>query len=781
MWKRRSTAEGDSTSEIGEDELYMDLRDAETLLNSLSLEDQQALISTLDKSDEAEQSEFDELLDWLTDVGYPDLVEVLRAGHVVEDARILALKDRLTATQFDALRRRVLQLNTIIARRSRHSTSRPGSAYSDSSAPASGKSSRSQSVNSTMLETLGGGQDRERILSALANIAASRDNSNRPLSVGDGPSSRRSVSSEIGQNTSASPGSMSSSSSILSLTVPASTGSNNSGSGASGHGKHIRNSSSSHDVKGLAVPAADSVSLASSDSPEHQSSESVNAVPEMEGPAAFTKHTLRRTPTVDAAISEQKLLPKDLSELTNEQLIKARPVALLQLTEIMERHVGTMPIRSKASHSKHARSTFRAAFAQATAAVVNGRRDSQPAQCVFGIPLDTVLDKEKSKVERDKNDYRIAPIFLVRTFEYLMDMAMTSEGLFRKAGSANRIRILRDHCEASRGDVDLYELEAVHPNDVAAILKQFLRELPEPLLTEKFSDTFIATQALRDKQLRIESLQLLMLLLPNSHTAVLRLILPFLAHVATFSETNKMNTSNLALIFAPNVFRAQKPKEHLGKERELQVATAAAFRCMIENHEQLFTVSASILTQVEFLDQQQKLSPAVPAQKEKKYRTLNLFSKSGTQSKRKDLVKWLTSSFEGNSSDSTSSSNNDLPSFQSVSTVTPHAGTPYVLSSSKDVKKLDGIEDDSVVIMRVEMPPNSLSVVHRKAVVVYEKTLALDLINSLVAETAKKSEVTALHMKESESSTRLVNFNENVFELVKKHPNATFALRHTAA
>lgn len=199
--------------------------------------------------------------------------------------------------------------------------------------------------------------------------------------------------------------------------------------------------------------------------------------------------------SIEAAIHDHENTFKDPLDLTGEELVKLRPIALLQLTEIMEKNIGRMPIlRTQHSSSKN-RLTFRSAMAQATTSIVNTvRRDSnQSPSFVFGISLEACLEREKTKIVRDKTDNRVAPIFIVRVLEYLEDMAMHCEGLFRKAGSAGRIRLLRDHCEASKGDVDLYEVEA-HPNDVAAILKQFLRELPDPLLTEKFSDTFIASQ-----------------------------------------------------------------------------------------------------------------------------------------------------------------------------------------------------------------------------------------------------------------------------------------------
>ena len=67
---------------------------------------------------------------------------------------------------------------------------------------------------------------------------------------------------------------------------------------------------------------------------------------------------------------------------------------------------------------------------------------------------------------------------------------LQQEGLFRKSGHIGRQRVLRDHIESSAE----MGVEVVHaelhsalysPHDVASLLKSFLGEMPEPLLTEK--------------------------------------------------------------------------------------------------------------------------------------------------------------------------------------------------------------------------------------------------------------------------------------------------------
>lgn len=63
-------------------------------------------------------------------------------------------------------------------------------------------------------------------------------------------------------------------------------------------------------------------------------------------------------------------------------------------------------------------------------------------------------------------------------------------GLFRKSGVKSRIQALRQMNEASGLDGAVsYEGQSAY--DVADMLKQYFRDLPEPLLSSKLSETFL--------------------------------------------------------------------------------------------------------------------------------------------------------------------------------------------------------------------------------------------------------------------------------------------------
>jgi hypothetical protein len=70
---------------------------------------------------------------------------------------------------------------------------------------------------------------------------------------------------------------------------------------------------------------------------------------------------------------------------------------------------------------------------------------------------------------------------------------MSVEGIFRKNGNIRRLKELTDSIDRDPSSVDLTQ---DNPVQLAALLKKFLRELPDPLLTFKLHRLMVASQGL---------------------------------------------------------------------------------------------------------------------------------------------------------------------------------------------------------------------------------------------------------------------------------------------
>ncbi|XP_030585955.1 rho GTPase-activating protein 19 isoform X3 [Archocentrus centrarchus] len=151
---------------------------------------------------------------------------------------------------------------------------------------------------------------------------------------------------------------------------------------------------------------------------------------------------------------------------------------------------------------------------------------------------------------------------MYKLIEYL-SKNLHVEGLFRVPGNSVRQQALKELLN-SGADFSL-DSGDFHPNDAATLLKTFLGELPEPLLTHRHFHAHlkIADMTLFDeqgnkttipnKERQVESLQLLFLLLPQANRSLLKLLLDLLYHTAKQQDKNKMSAFNLALMFAPHV------------------------------------------------------------------------------------------------------------------------------------------------------------------------------------------------------------------------------------
>jgi hypothetical protein len=66
------------------------------------------------------------------------------------------------------------------------------------------------------------------------------------------------------------------------------------------------------------------------------------------------------------------------------------------------------------------------------------------------------------------------------------------EGIFRKNGNIRHLKELSDEIDRNPSKVNL---SAENPIQVAALLKKFLRDLPDSLLTSKLYKLFITSQS----------------------------------------------------------------------------------------------------------------------------------------------------------------------------------------------------------------------------------------------------------------------------------------------
>ena len=138
------------------------------------------------------------------------------------------------------------------------------------------------------------------------------------------------------------------------------------------------------------------------------------------------------------------------------------------------------------------------------------------------------------------------------------------------------------------------EIQNVQPHDVASLVKQFFRQLPEPLLTSHLHDCFIKGQRLEDKGDQVEAILLLCLLLPVAHLTALQFTMRFLDKVASCSQQSKMGTTNLAIVLTPNlIHNTKKEGNSTASEKQLKEQTTV-IDILLKNADKIGLVSEDI-------------------------------------------------------------------------------------------------------------------------------------------------------------------------------------------
>ncbi|CEP09677.1 hypothetical protein [Parasitella parasitica] len=157
--------------------------------------------------------------------------------------------------------------------------------------------------------------------------------------------------------------------------------------------------------------------------------------------------------------------------------------------------------------------------------------------------------------EHVKTENRTVPLIVEECIKEVEKRGLDCEGIYRKSGGAAQIRAIQLAFEKGE-DINLSD--EVQYNDVCAItsvLKQFFRELSNPLLTFELYDQFIQASAMDHGEEKTKAFSNVLQQLPMAHIDTLEMLLRHLVDVYKQSDVNRMSVKNLAMVFAPTLMR----------------------------------------------------------------------------------------------------------------------------------------------------------------------------------------------------------------------------------
>ncbi|XP_078285578.1 rho GTPase-activating protein SYDE1-like [Rhinoraja longicauda] len=215
-----------------------------------------------------------------------------------------------------------------------------------------------------------------------------------------------------------------------------------------------------------------------------------------------------------------------------------------------------------------------------------GAGDEPQEPRVFRVEISELVERERSPVT--------VPLLIHKCVSEIERRGLKAVGLYRLCGSAAVKKELRDAFERDSASVDLSEETYPDINVITGILKDYLRELPSPLITKTLYDVVLEatatwplkmTNGVPDVSLCSVNVVALLDCLTPAEKATLTLLLDHLSLVASLQESNKMTCQNLAVCFGP-VLLGQKQEASLHASSTFshskELASALDFKKHIE-------------------------------------------------------------------------------------------------------------------------------------------------------------------------------------------------------
>ncbi|KAL7333150.1 Rho-type gtpase-activating protein [Mucor circinelloides] len=202
-------------------------------------------------------------------------------------------------------------------------------------------------------------------------------------------------------------------------------------------------------------------------------------------------------------------------------------------------------------HSKCVYSVPQACYRKSS--MDNNRSDADSTRHMFGNDLIKQVQAEKSKV----------PLVVEKCIESVESRGMDYEGIYRKSGGVGQMRQIQQSFE--KGEIpNLIDEEKW--NDICAVtsvLKQYFRELPNPLFTYELHSKFMDAMMISNSSEQLQTMTQLIQTLPIENFNTLKYLMEHLNRVQIRSKENLMTSKNLAVIFGPTLLRDQDENRDL--------------------------------------------------------------------------------------------------------------------------------------------------------------------------------------------------------------------------
>lgn len=151
------------------------------------------------------------------------------------------------------------------------------------------------------------------------------------------------------------------------------------------------------------------------------------------------------------------------------------------------------------------------------------------------------------------------PVVVTQCLHYIYDSGLETEGILRVPGDRTLVNKFKIEYDMGK-PVDLSI--AKDPHTVTSLLKLYLHDLPEPLLTRAMHNEFLAVERNPEmgEEEKAAALAALLNKLPDINKAVFWNVMAFARALSERSDENKMTVENVALCLGPTLMWSQDLK-----------------------------------------------------------------------------------------------------------------------------------------------------------------------------------------------------------------------------
>lgn len=199
------------------------------------------------------------------------------------------------------------------------------------------------------------------------------------------------------------------------------------------------------------------------------------------------------------------------------------------------------------------------------------------ASCIFRVPLRELSIRTGGLP---------LPPAIERILEEIEARGLHEQGIYRISGTRNAIDELENQLDAK--SIHQISFSRIDVHVLTSVVKQWLRELPEPLVPYASYDMLIETERITQHEDRVKAMRDLIRTFPKCHYLALQRVTHHLTLVAKFCKFNLMAAHNIGLVFGSTLLNPPAGAGSVARGLENLGRAAHVVKIAVLMHNEIF-------------------------------------------------------------------------------------------------------------------------------------------------------------------------------------------------